>query len=506
MPSASARRKAKKKKQQQQQEQQTQKPPQGGSAVATVGDEGQSVDGLWQLSSAGEGAQPFLVATRDIPAGTCIYREEPLFVAVSTRSGPLCVGCQKEHTEGKKGSCPLLKRRYGDGAESLKRLASLAEETQLPETLLLCTLQSVLNTSTNEKQRKQLEEQVLPLPVLHTAQARDPKVQARLASAAEGLYSSFVEAKEEPQAAGKGGKAPHKKGKKGSGGNKEGQMWAKAALLHLLQCWACYKHQIDDHRSGLYKLGSCHKQSCDNNSHRVISPTTGEQVCHALRDIRAGEHITGRDAWLTLGMPLTERQQVFQKEYNYRCVCRFCTGDDTGRAFVCQGCPGNSSHVGAGVVSPPSWKCDKCGAKAERERVSMYEDWERKLGRRDASEMKIPMVVEAGVLHYSHHLIFLACDQQVSTYAQAEEYTGALRLLDWLLQSLPRVASENHVQRAVYQDMKGQVLSAMGKGEEAREAYRTAYEHRALTCGTGTDVTLRARKTLRECGKSTASR
>jgi len=109
----------------------------------------------------------------------------------------------------------------------------------------------------------------------------------------------------------------------------------------------------------------------------------------------------------------------------------------------------------------------------------------------------VDAVLNAGVIHFSHHLIFHACNSQVIAIARAQKFDYAFLLIDYLIKSLEYIATPNHVQYSVFYDMKAQMLLATGKLEEAKAAYKLAYENRVLTCGKDTEVTEESKRKIK---------
>eukprot|EP00457_Paulinella_chromatophora_P020905 gb/GEZN01023108.1/.p1 GENE.gb/GEZN01023108.1/~~gb/GEZN01023108.1/.p1 ORF type:complete len:198 (-),score=23.36 gb/GEZN01023108.1/:8-601(-) len=118
----------------------------GSSAVSTAV---QDQSGLHYQHQA---ESNFLVATQDLPAGTCIYRETPYLVAAKTKS--TCLACNKTHPAEK--SCLLLKKRFGPVLPVLPKVGVIAKQAQVSETLLMAVVQSIVN-ATVPKQRDLLQ-------------------------------------------------------------------------------------------------------------------------------------------------------------------------------------------------------------------------------------------------------------------------------------------------------------------------------------------------------------
>ena len=95
----------------------------------------------------------------------------------------------------------------------------------------------------------------------------------------------------------------------------------------------------------------------------------------------------------------------------------------------------------------------------------------------------------ADVLHESHYALFEVLEDHGRALAGVDP-EAALPIWERVLRCVDRVLPHFHDQRIIYKDILGQIYVKLGRIDDAREAFSSAYEVSKVTRGEKTKATL----------------
>eukprot|EP01125_Pyxidicula_operculata_P020182 TRINITY_DN7410_c0_g1_i1.p1 TRINITY_DN7410_c0_g1~~TRINITY_DN7410_c0_g1_i1.p1 ORF type:complete len:447 (+),score=73.46 TRINITY_DN7410_c0_g1_i1:24-1364(+) len=267
---------------------------------------------------------------------------------------------------------------------------------------------------------------------------------------------------------------------------------SKDQIVELLGIVASNSHKISHIQgAGLFPLACMIEHSCKPNAHYE---TSGNKISvTATTSISQGQSISLN--YLESYLPRQERMAEIKLKYNFDCTCELCDPNvkDLTRAFVCKNCDdGIVSPIGNGADNS-SWTCEKCSKPPSSDIFKEMIDLETKLKAKTLSDFPVDEVLEGGLMHKSHYLVFRVLDHRVRLLSRIRPQMCE-KLLETLLESTKRVLTPNHPEKAVYYDMLGQVKKLLGDLQGCKEAFNEAFAIREKCCGKNAPSTLHAKQ------------
>ena len=184
------------------------------------------------------------------------------------------------------------------------------------------------------------------------------------------------------------------------------------------------------------------------------------------------------------------RQASLQRGYDFTCECAMCgTERDRARSFVCRRCPSDDAApvtaVGDGR-EPGNWSCEACGRKPTSDDFAAWIAEEDALGRLEPQARDMARILNGGLLHESHRVVYESLLAQGELLAGVEK-TRLMALDLWarIVRAQDRVLGEWDVERVKTLDELAQVHVALGNGDKAKRAYERAVDIARVAC-TGT--------------------